>query len=202
MNLSVEHVLMFALVVCALYYLMGGCDCKEGFSEKDPNYIMDAFNTDNCDPHAWWPETFTYQCGQVVKANQDFGDANQYIYELFKKYKKLELDNHNYKTINNVDTIGTLCNCDITKYPDQRYDEDVQNCGNFSEGKQCDCLYSDEVIEEDGRRLKRGTCGVMTNPFDDYCGDVTDCLKQPPVRQNTETTVAFQTTPQILSKPE
>jgi hypothetical protein len=29
MNLSVEHVLMFALVVCALYYLMG-CDCKEG----------------------------------------------------------------------------------------------------------------------------------------------------------------------------
>jgi hypothetical protein len=29
MDLSVEHVLMFALVVCALYYL--GCDCKEGF---------------------------------------------------------------------------------------------------------------------------------------------------------------------------
>jgi hypothetical protein len=31
MNLSVEHVLMFALVVCALYYLMGKCDCKEGY---------------------------------------------------------------------------------------------------------------------------------------------------------------------------
>ena len=31
MNLSVEHILMFALVVCALYYLMGNCDCKEGY---------------------------------------------------------------------------------------------------------------------------------------------------------------------------
>uniref|UniRef100_A0A6C0FEI0 Uncharacterized protein n=1 Tax=viral metagenome TaxID=1070528 RepID=A0A6C0FEI0_9ZZZZ len=31
MNLSIEHVLLFGLVVCALYYLMGGCDCKEGF---------------------------------------------------------------------------------------------------------------------------------------------------------------------------
>ena len=30
MNLSVEHILLFGLVVCALYYLMGGCDCKEG----------------------------------------------------------------------------------------------------------------------------------------------------------------------------
>jgi len=28
MNLSVEHVLMFALVVCVFYYLMGKCDCK------------------------------------------------------------------------------------------------------------------------------------------------------------------------------
>ena len=31
MNLNIEHVLMFALVVCALYYLMGKCDCKEGY---------------------------------------------------------------------------------------------------------------------------------------------------------------------------
>lgn len=31
MNLSVEHVLMFALVICALYYLIGKCDCKEGY---------------------------------------------------------------------------------------------------------------------------------------------------------------------------
>jgi len=30
MDLSVEHVLLFALVVCGLYYLMGRCDCKEG----------------------------------------------------------------------------------------------------------------------------------------------------------------------------
>ena len=30
MNLSVEHVLMFVLVVCAFYYLMGSCGCKEG----------------------------------------------------------------------------------------------------------------------------------------------------------------------------
>mgnify|MGYP000993824400 CR=1 FL=1 len=32
MNLSVEHVLMFALIVCALYYLMGSCGCKEGYT--------------------------------------------------------------------------------------------------------------------------------------------------------------------------
>jgi len=32
MNLSVEHVLLFALVVCALYYLMGSCGCKEGYT--------------------------------------------------------------------------------------------------------------------------------------------------------------------------
>ena len=31
MNLSAEHVLMFALVICALYYLMNKCDCKEGY---------------------------------------------------------------------------------------------------------------------------------------------------------------------------
>ena len=35
MNLSVEHVLMFALVVCALYYLMGKCGCKEGYDDYD-----------------------------------------------------------------------------------------------------------------------------------------------------------------------
>jgi len=31
MNLSVGHVLMFALVVCALYYILGKCDCTEGY---------------------------------------------------------------------------------------------------------------------------------------------------------------------------
>ena len=32
-ELSIEHVLMFFLVVFALYYLMGKCDCnKDGFS--------------------------------------------------------------------------------------------------------------------------------------------------------------------------
>ena len=30
MELTVEHVLMLALVFCAFYYLMGGCGCKEG----------------------------------------------------------------------------------------------------------------------------------------------------------------------------
>ena len=34
MNLNVEHVLMFALVVCALYYLMGKCGCKEGYEDQ------------------------------------------------------------------------------------------------------------------------------------------------------------------------
>lgn len=33
MNLSVEHVFMFTLVVCALYYLMGKCGCKEGYED-------------------------------------------------------------------------------------------------------------------------------------------------------------------------
>ena len=32
-EMKVEHVLMFALVVCALYYLMGKCGCKEGFND-------------------------------------------------------------------------------------------------------------------------------------------------------------------------
>lgn len=35
MNLSVEHVLMFALVICALYYLMGKCGCKEGYDDYE-----------------------------------------------------------------------------------------------------------------------------------------------------------------------
>ena len=35
MNLSVEHVLFFTLVVCGLYYLMGRCDCKEGIVIDD-----------------------------------------------------------------------------------------------------------------------------------------------------------------------
>ena len=36
MNLSVEDVLMFALVVCALYYLMGKCGCRivEGITSQ------------------------------------------------------------------------------------------------------------------------------------------------------------------------
>uniref|UniRef100_A0A6C0FBR8 Uncharacterized protein n=1 Tax=viral metagenome TaxID=1070528 RepID=A0A6C0FBR8_9ZZZZ len=33
MNLNVEHVLMFALVVCAFYYLMGKCSV-EGYGEQ------------------------------------------------------------------------------------------------------------------------------------------------------------------------
>ena len=34
MNISVEHVLMFALVVCVFYYLMGNCGCKEGYVDQ------------------------------------------------------------------------------------------------------------------------------------------------------------------------
>ena len=36
MNLSVEHCLMFVLVVCAFYYLMGKCSCRrvEGVLES------------------------------------------------------------------------------------------------------------------------------------------------------------------------
>ena len=34
MNLSVENVLLFALVVCALYFLMNRCGCKEGMKNS------------------------------------------------------------------------------------------------------------------------------------------------------------------------
>jgi hypothetical protein len=48
MDLSVEHVLMFALVVCALYYLMG-CDCKEGFNcETTKSLASKELNSMNC----------------------------------------------------------------------------------------------------------------------------------------------------------
>jgi hypothetical protein len=37
MDLSVENVLMFALVVCALYYLMGNCRCRLVEGVKPPH---------------------------------------------------------------------------------------------------------------------------------------------------------------------
>ena len=49
MNLSVEHVLMFALVVCALYYLMDGCDYKEGFNEKCKSDLKESRFCTACD---------------------------------------------------------------------------------------------------------------------------------------------------------
>jgi len=54
MNLSAEHVLMFALVICALYYLMNKCDCRrvEGltpFSAEVEECITDAiYNNTVC----------------------------------------------------------------------------------------------------------------------------------------------------------
>ena len=166
---------MFALVVCALLYY-GGCDCKEGFSENDPTYYDYAFNTDNCNPGAFIEEKFTYDCGTLKKVNKTTDDNNKYIYDLFKKYKKLELDNFNYKSINNIDTIGTLCNCDVTGAPwnNRRFGEDIKNCGITEEGGQiCDCLYSDEVVK-DGRTLKTGTCAAVGKWFDG------DEIKLPP----------------------
>ena len=48
MNLSVEHVLMFALVVCALYYLMGKCGCRrfEGMTGQDWCQMTEGTGTD------------------------------------------------------------------------------------------------------------------------------------------------------------
>ena len=40
MNLSVEHVLMFALVICALYYLMGDCGVEGRDTYKRQNKIQ------------------------------------------------------------------------------------------------------------------------------------------------------------------
>jgi len=40
-EMKVEHVLMFALVVCALYYLMGNCGCKEGYECTDGRSDID-----------------------------------------------------------------------------------------------------------------------------------------------------------------
>lgn len=35
MNLNVDRVLMFALVVCVFYYLIGSCGCKEGWDNAE-----------------------------------------------------------------------------------------------------------------------------------------------------------------------
>ena len=40
MNLSVEHVLMFALVFCAFYYMTNRCGCKEGVIDDSPEDTM------------------------------------------------------------------------------------------------------------------------------------------------------------------
>ena len=50
MNLSVEHVLLFGLVVCALYYLMGGCDCKEGIIIDDQGIPFEKFEGEKLCP--------------------------------------------------------------------------------------------------------------------------------------------------------
>ncbi len=55
MNLNVEHVLMFALVVCVFYYLIGSCGCRrvEGvtpFSGVVEECITDAIWNDKVCP--------------------------------------------------------------------------------------------------------------------------------------------------------
>jgi len=52
MNLSVEHVLLFGLVVCALYYLMGGCDCKEGIIIDNRGIPFEKFEGEQLCPEA------------------------------------------------------------------------------------------------------------------------------------------------------
>lgn len=170
-ELSVEHILLF-LIVVFLFIISCNCLCKEGFSvgipvnENDVNYITTYFDTDNCNPHAFIEEEFLFECGSVVKMDKDVINSNNYIYDLYKKYKKLELDNHNYKIINNKDTIGTLCNCDVTGRPefDRRFGEDIQNCGSEKNGNMCDCLYSGEVVK-DNKTLKTGTCAIIGKYF-------------------------------------
>lgn len=171
-DLSVEHVLMFVIIVFLLYHLIGSCSCiRDGFSvgipvENDVNYITTYLGTDKCNPGAWVEERLAFECEVVVEMDKDIIDNNNYIYDLYKKYKKLELDNHNYKIINNKDTIGTLCNCDVTGRQefDRRFGEDIQNCGSEKNGNMCDCLYSGEVVK-DNKTLKTGTCAIVGKYF-------------------------------------
>lgn len=184
-DLSVKHVLIFVIIAFLLYYIIGNCGYRDGFSvgiQVDENmvtYIYKFFNPDKCNPKASWQETFKYDCTTIRNTNNMINTNNNYIYDLYNKYKELEFDYHNYKLTNGNNTEQSKCYCDVTGKPgsDRRFGEDIENCGSPTR-HMCDCLYSDKEIVKDNKTLKTGTCTIKGQYF-----NATE-INRPPVNPN------------------
>lgn len=172
-DLSMEHVLLFFIATFLLYHLLGNCGCIEGLTvplmddkvnENQVSYMEFDFDTDNCDPTGLFRRTFTFDCKTLKAVNKNIDNVNKYIYDLYTKYKKLELDHYNYQMTNGNKVPQSICNCDVTD-GDLRIDTDYNNCKKEN-GYICDCGYSEAIISEGDIKVKKGTCALKGNYFE------------------------------------
>lgn len=168
MNLSVEHILLFLVAIFLLYHFLGNYGCREGFSDDDekgdseqPVYFNWDFNTDHCHPDAAFEEEFLMDCKKAITLHEDVDNTNKYIYDLFKKYRKLQIESYNHNLFNKQRT----CNCEGGK---QVLVKDPNVCNL------CDCRFNDTLKRDDGTEYKEGTCSSWDGPPLDVPDEILD----------------------------
>jgi hypothetical protein len=169
MNLSVEHVLLFLVAIFLLYHFLGNYGCREGFSDEQPQYFNWHFDTDHCHTDALIQEEFMMDCKKALSLHEGVDEINNYIYDLYKKYRKLQIESYNHNLFNKQ----LACNCEGSNL---ELSEDPNVC------RLCDCRFNDTLKRDDGTEYREGTCSSWDGPPFDLSVDDAKIWKPPKMK--------------------
>jgi len=123
-ELSIEHILLFIVIVFLLYYLMGSCGCRNGFrvgGQPSNDYIPNPNNIPS--PYSSIPNTGLMNCNEI-KYNDNSSVS-----------EKISLCNSYSDCVWNpfLETPGCTTDCNNMKYNDNSSIRDkISRCNSFS----------------------------------------------------------------------